>query len=378
MRIGIDMTALVTEHTGVDVSITNLVLALSKADSQNRYFLFVNSADRKTLRDCLPKNFEVLTVSTRSRLIRLLAQQIVFPILSYTLRLDVIHSPAFIGPIFRGRSRRLLTIHDMTFFSIPSHHTTIHRSRLFQQAVFWSIDLADKICVPSFHVRDELTRYSADVSPDKIRVVNWGIEDAFYPRPTEERNKSLKALGISFPYIVHVGTVEPRKNLPHLLSSFRFLVKEFGVAEHLVLSGRLGWDYAPVLDAIESDDLAGRVHLLGYVEQVHLPALYSGSRLCVYPSLAEGFGFPPLEAMACGVPVIASDSSSLVELLQGAAELISSDDERGLALAMAELLSNDSLRARRIELGLLRAAEFTWERAARRTLECYSELADSQ
>lgn len=150
------------------------------------------------------------------------------------------------------------------------------------------------------------------------------------------------------------------------------------IEEHLVLAGGLGWGYQDLLKQLESPELQGKVHLRGYVPQEELPWLYAGAKMFVYPSLQEGFGFPPLEAMACGIPTISSLSSSLAENLQGAAELVPPEDIEALTDAMRRLLQDESLRAKRREQGLERAAKFRWEKTARQTVNCYVTVATSQ
>lgn len=146
--------------------------------------------------------------------------------------------------------------------------------------------------------------------------------------------------------------------------------------EHLVLAGRLGWGYEDLLAQRATPALRARVHLLGYVSQEDLPLVYAGARLCVYPSLEEGFGFPPLEAMASGVPVVSSRSSSLAENLEGAGELVPPDDVAALAAAMRRLLDDEPLRAARVQAGLTRADAFRWTDTARATIACYREVTD--
>jgi alpha-1,3-rhamnosyl/mannosyltransferase len=180
---------------------------------------------------------------------------------------------------------------------------------------------------------------------------------------------------LPWPYILYVGTIEPRKNLPCLVESYRQLIAKGDIREHLILAGRQGWDYQALLAQVNSPALRGRVLLPGYVPQGDLPWLYAGARLFVYPSLQEGFGFPPLEAMACGVPTIASLSSSLAENLRGAAELVPPDDGEALTAAMRRLLEDEQLHAQYRTLGLARAAQFRWEETARQTLNCYKALA---
>jgi glycosyltransferase involved in cell wall biosynthesis len=217
-----------------------------------------------------------------------------------------------------------------------------------------------------------------DLSRSKVRVIPGGIGEEFRVYPREAIQNTLERLGLPASYILYVGTIEPRKNLPLLVQSYKQLVTMGKTKEHLVLVGRLGWGYDAVLKQIESPELKHRVHLVGYVHQHDLPLVYAGATLFVYPSLQEGFGFPPLEAMACGVPTISSQTSSLIENLQGAAILVPPDDQESLTEAMDQLLNDEASRDQYRQEGIARAAAFRWEETARRTIQCYQEIAGSR
>jgi alpha-1,3-rhamnosyl/mannosyltransferase len=278
-------------------------------------------------------------------------------------------------PLYRGTQRHLLTVHDMTSFLLPGYHPPSRRGKMYESAVARSIRRADLVSVPSPSVRQNILDLLPDVSPAHVRVIPFGIDEAFRPGEPNAVKPVLERLGISQPYILYVGTLDPRKNLPRLLESYQQLVAEGNTPEHLVLAGQLGWSVDSLSTRLSAPELRGRVHAVGYVDDRDLPHLYSGARLFVYPSLLEGFGFPPLEAMACGTPVVASLSSSLKDNLEGAAELVPPEDVEGLTTAMRQLLRDEQLRARRIADGLERATKFRWERCAQQTLECYRELA---
>ena len=373
MRIGIDLTSLTPEPTGVDTYIRNLVLHLSRLDRQHSYDLFVNREDRDLFGISFPDNFRVVPASLRPRPVRLIFQQAVLPLV--TGRLDVLHSPSFVMPLIRGRARHLVTIHDTTFFSLPSHHTRLRRSHAFRRAVIASIRRADRIGVLSTAVKRDVLELVPTLSPDRIDVIPPGIDESFQPRQREDIAPVLKRLGIPNSYVLYVGTIQPRKNLEGLVTSYRDLIRSRDRPEHLVLAGKLGWYYKTLLGELEAPELRGRVHLTGYVSDDDLPRLYAGAQLFVFPSWAEGFGFPPLEAMACGVPTIASDTPALAENLFGAAELVPADSPELLTEAMNRLLSDAELRDSRRTQGLARAASFRWEEAARRTIACYERLA---
>ena len=375
MKVAIDLTALLPVATGVDTYLKQLVLHLGRVDRHNAYIVFVNFADRRLFDGFLPLNFSVRPFCLRPRPARLLFQQAGLPVAAKALGVDVVHSPSFVMPFYRGTQRHLLNVYDMTFFSLPDCHTALHRSAMFQRIVSSSICRADMVSVPSRATQNEILRLMPEVSPDRIRVVAAGVNDEFTPATTDKVLTETKRLGVPWPYILFVGTIEPRKNVRRLLESYRKLIAGGAHGEHLVLAGRLGWDYDDVLAQLDAPDLRGRVHLLGYVPQRDLPWLYRGARLFVFPSLQEGFGFPPLEAMACGVPTIASRSTSLTENLEGAAELVPPENVNALATAMRRLLSDESLRAQCTRDGLMRAATFRWEETARQTLRCYQDLA---
>lgn len=375
MRIGIDLTALLPEATGVDVSLKGLVRSLGAIDQETRYTVFVNHEDRQIFDGALPANFAVAPLCLRPRATRLGFQQVLLPPMAKALRLDVVHSPSFIMPMIRGRQRHLLTIHDMTSFSLPDYHIPLRRSALYRRAVAASIRRADLVTTPSHFVRREILAHLPDVPPTRIRVIEWGIDEAFQPRRTEEVRQALAHLELPWPYVLFVGTIQPRKNLESLLEGYRKLLDDGDIAEHLVIAGPLGWDYTRTLSRLETPEMRQRVHRTGYVKQQDLAWLYAGARLFVFPSFEEGFGFPPLEAMACGVPTIASRSSSFIENLEGAAELVPADAPDVLAAAMRRLLTDRSQWTRLRELGLARAARFRWRETAARMRSCYVELS---
>lgn len=371
LRIAIDISALLPETTGVDVYMLRLVEHLGQVDHANDYRVIVNYEDRRCLDGRLPYNFSIVPLALRSRPARLIGQQIALPLLAATHRIDVVHSPSFIMPWYRGRARHVLTVHDMTSFSRPEVHLALRRSRLYRWAVRMSIRRADLVVVPSAHTKRSVLEHVTDVAPDKIEVVPFGVSDDFHPGIASDYQRVIERLRIPAPYILFVGTVEPRKNLARLIEAYRLLISSGGIIEHLVIVGRLGWQYDDALARVEDPELRGRVHIVGYVGAADLPAVYQGARLFVYPSMEEGFGFPPLEAVACGVPVIVSATSSLEENLRGAARLVDPYDIGELAAAMKELLVDESERTRLRTAGLDRAAQFRWEATARRTLRCY-------
>lgn len=374
LRVGIDLTALLPSPTGVDTYLERLVGALAATDSRTRYTVFVNAEDRRRLAEPLPDNFEVHGRCLRPRPVRLLFQQLLLPAFAVTRRLDVLHSPSFIMPMMRSRPRHLLTVYDMTFFSHPACHERLRRSAPYRRAIVLSLRRADLVTVPSESAAGEVLHYVPEVQRSRLRVVPPGIGEEFRPAPAADIDRVRARLGLDRPYLLYLGTIEPRKNLVRLVEAFSALAGGGQIEEDLVLAGKLGWGYEPVLEAIRHSGCGSRIRRVGYVAREDLPALLSGARLFVYPSLAEGFGFPPLEAMACGVPTIAARSTSLAENLEGAAELVPADDAPVLAAAILKVLRDPGVRSALRERGRKRAARFRWERTAELTTDCYRAL----
>ena len=374
MKVGIDLTALTPRHTGVDQFLIHLVQHLARLPSECRFYVFVNREDVSLFRGALPGRFVVYGTCLRPRFFRLLFQQIILPLATLLLRLEVVHSPSFIMPIMGAGARHVVSVHDLTTMALPDVHIPLRRSKLFSRAVTRSIRKADAVCVPSQFVRDEIERHIDGADADRIHVIPYGIGEEFTPEAADRSREVAEGLGISAPYILYVGNIDPRKNLDVLLRSYRELAANGEIEEHLVIAGPLGWSYDDVLSLARTEALRDRVHLPGYIPEADLPALMAGARLFVYPSQQEGFGFPPLEAMACGVPVVASDSSSLAENLGGAALLVPVNDEATLRDEMRRVLGDEALRGELTEKGLERAARFTWEATAWSMLACYGEL----
>jgi len=371
MRIAIDFTAFIPQMTGVDTYMKQLVSNLAMVDRTNQYRIYHNHEDRRIFADNLPGNFSHTSLSARPRLLRLISQQGMLPVAASGWKADVVHSPSFIMPYLRGAARHVLTVHDMTSFSHPHCHIALRRSWLYRRMVLASLRRADAVVVPSRATRQAILEFLPDLQPDRIHVTVPGIGEEFRLSDPASVREVVARLKLPQPYILYVGTLEPRKNLPALVESYRRLVEAGAIKEHLVLAGKLGWGYEALLKQIQVPALRGRVRLAGYVDQKDLPAVYAGARLFVYPSLHEGFGFPPLEAMACGVPVISTRSSSLTENLEPGAELVAPDDVAGLAGAMQRLLTDDTLRAKRRGQGLEQARQYRWEQTARETVKSY-------
>ncbi|MDT7604723.1 MAG: hypothetical protein QOF61_2720, partial [Acidobacteriota bacterium] len=230
------------------------------------------------------------------------------------------------------------------------------------------------IITDSESVRREVCEHLR-VAPERVTAVPLAPRRDFRPVADAESREVRRRLGVEDEFLLFVGTVEPRKNLVTLVRAFAALTRETELRPQLVIAGGRGWLNEELFQLVEREGLTARVHFTGYVSDEDLRALYSSCSLSIYPSLYEGFGLPPLEAMSCGAAVIASRIPVIEETCGTAARLLKPTDVRALTIALAELLTDDSARAHLAARGRERAAQFTWERTARLTLEVYEEAA---
>jgi glycosyltransferase involved in cell wall biosynthesis len=287
--------------------------------------------------------------------------------LSRAAHFDVFHGPDSIVPALP--SPAVMTIHDLTVLSHPHFHTRLNR--LFMQLALPVMAKRARVIIADSHSTRAQIISRLHAAPDKVEVIYPGINHArFYAVPAQQaRLQVAQRLGIAAPYVLALGTLEPRKNLISLLRAF---VQIAPTTEcDLVLAGPKGWGDTAVAQAIQSAGLSGRVHLPGFVPDDLLASLYAGAQAFAYPSWFEGFGFPILEAMACGSPVVCSNTSSLPELAADAALTAAPADVDALAALLSKLLQNPALRQTLIERGAKRVAQFTWLRTARETINVY-------
>ena len=284
---------------------------------------------------------------------------------------DLFHATDHVLPPLR-RLPSVFTVHDLAFLVHPETHLRSNRAYLAAMMPRYVAAATLLIADSESTRRDVLARYA--VAPDQVRVVPLGVEPTFAPmRPEQARRLVAERHGLAGPYLLFVGTLEPRKNLRGLLEAYAALQRRRADPPLLAIAGAEGWQYDDLYQVVQREGLAQRVRFLGRVADADLPALYSAAAVFVYPSLYEGFGLPPLEALSCGAPVVCSDRSSLPEVVGDAALLVDPLDGRALAGALERLLEDDALRRDLRGRGLARAARFTWERTAAATLDVYRE-----
>jgi len=282
---------------------------------------------------------------------------------------DVFHFPNFIAPPLR-RGRTVVTIHDMSFARHPELADEKNQ-RYLNHEILRTVDRADAIITDSTFSADEITSM-LPVDPETVFPIHLGISADFVAPPEAQITAELGRLGIDRPYILTVGTLEPRKNIARLIDLFESLTPFDGL---LVLAGNPGWKYEPILDRIRRSPAAARIRRLNYVPDHSLPALYAGAQLFVITSFYEGFGFPPLEAMACGTPVLSSTGGSLAEVLGHGAVLVREDTIDAWHDAASRLLQDSNHRATSIAAGREQAGLYRWSETARQTLDVYRKVA---
>jgi glycosyltransferase involved in cell wall biosynthesis len=387
MHIGIDYSAAAWQGAGIGRYTRDLVRAILAQGREHRYTLFFAAGWPGTR---VPYEGELRALCTqhpnvRARPIplppRRLTQlwhrlRVPVPVELFTGRLDVLHAPDFVLPPTRAK-RRIVTIHDLSYLVHPECALP-SVARYLREAVPRSLARAHAVVADSQATKDDLVRLLSVPAHD-VTVVYPGIGPQFRPLPPEATEPVRLRLGLPERFILFVSTIEPRKNLVRLVEAFRELItdRRIGVAnppisdQQLVIAGRKGWLYEPVFEAIERHGLAGRVHVLDFVDDSDLPMVYNLADVFAYPSIYEGFGFPPLEALACGTVVVASDSSSLPEALGTAALLVPPAEVGAIATALERALGDEQLRALLRAAGPAQARQFEWDRAARQILELY-------
>ena len=305
--------------------------------------------------------------------LRAVWMQAVLPFVLERIRPDLCHFTNFLGPYFT-KAPYVVTFHDMTLELLPECHTW--KKRLLTRALSPEIARGARLIItPSQSAKRDLSRLFA-IPEEKIRAIPHAPDSQFRPqRDRESAARIEKRYGIRKPYLLYVGTLEPRKNLQRATTAFSRISSRY--PEHsFYLAGELGWRSKELLRTLDGIPYRDRIVRLGYVAEEDLAALYSNAELFVYPSLYEGFGFPVIEAMACGAPVVTSNTSSLAEIANGAALLVDPHDTKAIAEAMDRAMGDDGEQERLRIAGLARARTFSWERSTRETLRVYEEALE--
>lgn len=370
MRIGVDARLIHHQPAGIGKYTWHLLRALSQLDLDDEFIIFQHRRYGEQL--VSQRNFRRATLfaPVHTRL-----EQYMLPVELLRFQLSLLHCTDFIPPLHTPIPT-VITVHDLAFLHYP-HFLTAESAAYYSQ-IDRAVRAARHIIVPSESTKRDVVGMLG-VRANKISVIYEAAAEIFRPLPIAETQAEMQAqFNIPQSYILFVGTIEPRKNISGLLNAFHGLRATYGHSETgLVIAGGTGWLYEETLEMVRKLDLEPSVHFLGRVSDETLHKLYVGARLHVHPAHYEGFGLPPLEAMACGTPTIVSNVSSLPEVVSDAALLVDPNSWEEITVAMHRLLSDAALHAELRQKGLQRASCFSWQRAAAATLDVYRHVAEA-
>lgn len=372
MRIGID--ARITHYTraGIGQYTLRLTQALAALNDADEFLILQHVKDHSVFSQ--QPNVRRVAIRTPSHH-WLEKYMLSFEISG--LGLDVLHSTDFIPPARLPRGcKSVITIHDLAFLHFP-HFLTKDSARYYGQ-IDRAVHAADHIIAVSKSTRRDIINLLG-VDERKISVIYEAANPIFQPMDREQALAQVRArYPVPDAFVLFVSTIEPRKNVQGLLHSFRRLLDNYKLDISLVLAGARGWLSQEAYDLVNELNLQGRCLFLGSVEESDLVLLYNAARCLAYPSFYEGFGIPPLEAMACGTPAIVSNLSSLPEVVGDAALLVAPQDVEGLTVALWRVLTDPTIWSELQQKGFTRARRFSWERAARETLDVYRQVVHGE
>jgi glycosyltransferase involved in cell wall biosynthesis len=347
---------------GITWYIYNLLGHLPAVEPRTRYTVFLSEKRFSTAPRLQVQRSRLPTVRPP---VRILWEQGLQPRALRSAKVDLLHGPAFVGPLLSSVPF-VVTVHDLSFLLYPEGFR--RPNRLYLTAFTrWSVQRARRVIAVSDSTKRDVVRLFG-ISPDKVDVVHNGVDPCFQPLPASETTAFKAKQGLPERFLLFVGTLEPRKNVIRLIESYAQLPAD---RPPLILVGGKGWLYDEIFARVESLGLKDSVRFAGFVSPEDLPKWYNAATLFVYPSLYEGFGLPPLEAMACGAPVITSTASSLPEVVGRAGLSVDPTDTEALTDAMNQVLEDHELRDEMRAKGLMQARGFSWQETARQTAAGY-------
>ena len=374
LTISLDATALRPSPSGIGYYVYNLIEALYQLQSSENFQLnlFYQPSVKNWLRGNLSASEQLQNYphtrclpipTTLSNLLTKFPNPALAYFEKYLQYPDIVHGTDHIVYPCQ-KSFKVMTIHDLTFIKYPEYVPLIVKT--YTERIKRCLNWTDLIITMAETTKEDIVHY-LQVDPHKIWVVplasRYSVQENLKTSPTDDQ-----------PYILFVGTFEPRKNIKTLVLAFDYLKKKFDLPHRLVLIGKKGWGYESIFECIENSAYKKDIYHLNYLADELVAQFYQHAEVFVYPSFYEGFGLPVLEAMNLGTPVITSNVSSLPEVVDSAAITINPQDFIELAEAIFKVLSNDDLRKQLILAGRARAQRFSWEKTAKQTLKAYSSL----
>jgi glycosyltransferase involved in cell wall biosynthesis len=372
MRIGINAHLIRHLYSGVECSLYDLVNALVARNRDHQFMLYISRRAHAEHFAEMPGIIPRTTAFSDDRRLRRIAwEQCALPVSADRDKLDLLHCPGYIVPLC-CRVPMVVTIPDVIALKHPEYcpRGSVLYSGFFLPA---SAGRARRIITQSECSKKDIIRHCR-VKEDAVDVVRLAAHEMFKPVRDEIAVQELRAkYGLPGGVILFVGNLEPKKNIERLIEAFHMLKRKHVIEHTLAIAGHRGISYARLRSRVERLGLGASVKFMGYMPRRELPILYSLADVFVFPSLYEGFGLPPLEAMCCGTPVVASNAASLPEVVGDAAVLVDPYDAGDIANGIFKVITSPGLKSDLVRRGCRRAAEFSWERTADSTLRIYEK-----
>ena len=372
LKIGIDGDTLGRKRTGDESYLASLMRGLGRVDADNEYTVYVRDPD--AVEPGFPDlgDWRFKQVSPTSIWLR---YPLGFPLALRKNPVDILHVQYFVSPFCKCPV--VVTVHDISFAVRPEYFTRKDRL-LLGMLVPKGLRRADRVITDTQYSKQDLVRVY-DIDPERIEVIPLAADPRYRVLDRDQCQATVsKRHDFSEPFILYVGTLQPRKNVAVLIEAYAMFRRRSGFKHKLLLVGKPKYKYESVFEAIRKSGYEDDIIFAGFVPDEDVPVYYNAADIFVFPSLYEGFGLPLLEAMACATPLISSTSSCLPEVAGEAALLADPEDPEQFAEHLENILSDETLAKEMREKGLRRAAEFSWDRTAQDTLAVYRKLADMQ
>lgn len=371
-RVGINATLLGPRAGGIGVYMQQLLegLPLTNETWQPCFFLTPEVKNQHT--DTSDERFVSFNFSSKNPLLRIPLEALAWRGVLAKQKIDLFHSPiSYIPPGVSGPA--VVTVHDLRYFHYPETYTRL-RGKFLEKMIPRSLERAQRIIAVSESTKQDMIDLFG-IDSEKIRVIHEGIHAETFQQPILEQTaqRVRKAYDLPVDYLLAVGHLEPRKNYELLFEAVRLLKDEHGITQHVVIVGQENWKFESIYERVKLLNLEHHIHFTGFVADDDLPAVYQMASVFVAPSLFEGFGFTPLEAMAAGVPTVVSNCTSHPEVCGDAALYFGPLDRNDLAQTLATVLNDNDLCSRLIERGHNRIKQFSWQTCCQQTADVYLE-----
>jgi glycosyltransferase involved in cell wall biosynthesis len=369
MKIGISLLSARSQRTGVENAAFNLITRLGEMDTEDEYVVYADARNLPWLSD-VPGRIRIVDVKLSSKRSLWTWEHLFFLTSQRPRDVDVIHFPIG-GGVVGYRGKFVLTIHDIKHYS-NKDLVKLRRHLLWRVWLKANLHRASQIITVSNHVKNDLLR-EFPVESNRIRVIPNGVDRRF--RPTADAQGFRARYQLPERYVLFVGQTQTNKNLKRAIDAVALARAKYNLDHQFIIAGMPSEDDTRLKNYVRDRNLADMVRFIGYVDDSDLPNLYSGAELFLFPSLTEGFGIPPLEAMSCGVPVVAAHASCLPEVLGDAAIWVNPLSVESIADGIATGLLDETARKLAIAKGLSRAQHFSWEKMALETVSVYRAVA---